>query len=154
MVRQIAIPPAARIRSTLHRFDYEDAFLLDTGAAQDRTGEEWARAMLEDAPAGMQRSLRRAWCALGLRLGSTRDERRVLGWEVRRRAPEFALLAANSWLGMLGEVLVERRQRAVLVATFMQLRNPLARLVWAGVSPGHRQAVRDLLEGVAARTAA
>ena len=150
MVRQVAVPPAARARSTL-RPDYEDAFVLETGAAQERTGEEWARALLEDAPAGMQRSLRRGWCALGLLLGSTRDERRVLGWEVRRRAPEFALLGADSRLGMVGEVLVERRPRALIVATFIQMRNPLARVVWAGVSPGHRQAVRALLEGVAAR---
>jgi hypothetical protein len=150
MVRQVAVPPAARARSTL-RPDYEDAFVLETGAAEERTGEEWARALLEDAPAGMQRSLRRGWRALGLMLGSTGDERRVLGWEVRRRAPEFALLGADSRLGMVGEVLVERRPRAVLVATFIQMRNPLARLVWAGVSPGHRQAVRDLLEAAAAR---
>ena len=151
MVRQVAVPPAARARSTLRPW-YEDAFVLETGAAQERTGEEWARALLEDAPAGMQRSLRRGWwCALGLLLGSTRDERRVLGWEVRRRAPEFALLGADSRLGMVGEVLVEHRPRALLVATFIQMRNPLARVVWAGVSPGHRQAVRALLEGVAAR---
>ena len=114
MVRQVAVPPVARGRSTLSRPDYEDAFVLDTGAAHERTGEEWARALLEDAPAGMQRSLRRGWCALGLLLGSTRDERRVLGWEVRRRAPEFALLGADSRLGMVGEVLVKKGQRVGL----------------------------------------
>jgi hypothetical protein len=152
MVRQVAVPFVARARRTLPRPDYEDVFVLETGAAHERTGEERAPALLEDAQAGMQRSLRRAWRALGLVLGSSRDERRVLGWEVRHRAPEFALLVADSWLGMVGEVLVERRRHALLVATFIQTRNPLARLVSAGVAPGHRQAVRDLLEGVAART--
>jgi hypothetical protein len=38
-VRQVTLPPAARALSTLSRVDYEDAFLLETGPAQDRTGE-------------------------------------------------------------------------------------------------------------------
>ena len=49
-VRQVTPPPAARALSTLCHVDYEDAFLVGTGPAQDRTGEQWARAILEDAP--------------------------------------------------------------------------------------------------------
>jgi hypothetical protein len=41
-------PLAARALSTLCHVDYEDAFLVETGPAQDRTGEQWARAILED----------------------------------------------------------------------------------------------------------
>jgi hypothetical protein len=32
------MPPAARKLSTLSRVDYEDAFLVETGPAQDPTG--------------------------------------------------------------------------------------------------------------------
>jgi hypothetical protein len=49
-VRQVAVPPAARALSTLSHVEYEDAFLIETGPAQDRTGEQWARAILEGAP--------------------------------------------------------------------------------------------------------
>ncbi len=38
-VRQVTLPPAARALSTLSHVDYEDAFLVETGSAQDRTGE-------------------------------------------------------------------------------------------------------------------
>jgi hypothetical protein len=46
-VRQVTLPPAARALSTLSRVDYEDAFLVETGPAQDRTGEQWAERSLK-----------------------------------------------------------------------------------------------------------
>jgi hypothetical protein len=70
----------------------------------------------------------------------------VLGWEIRRSSPDFVLLGARSPLGLEGEVLCKRRQRTLLVATFVQLKNPVARAVWAGTAPGHRRVVRHLLE--------
>jgi hypothetical protein len=145
-VREIALPADARALSTLPRLDYTDAFLLDTGQAQDRTGEQWARALLEDAPAGTRKSLRGGWFWLGLRLGSTDDDGLVLGWPVRRSSEDFALLAASSLIGMEGEVLCKREQHGLLVATFIQLRNPVTRLVWAVTAPQHRQVLRHLLK--------
>jgi len=65
-VCQVAVSPAARTLSTLAHIDYEDAFLVEIGPAQDRTGEQWARAILEDAPIIMRRALRWSWFALGL----------------------------------------------------------------------------------------
>jgi hypothetical protein len=145
-VRQVAVPPAVRALSTLARVDYEDAFLLGTDGPRSRTGEQWARAILEGAPATTRGALGWTWLALGLHLGSTRDPRLVLGWEVRRSSPDFVLLAAGSRLGLEGEVLCKRQRHGVLAATFVQLRTPIARAVWAGVAPGHRQVVRHLLE--------
>jgi hypothetical protein len=78
-VRQVTLPPAARSLSTLSRVDYEDAFLVETGPAHDRTGEQWARAILEYAPMSTRNALSRGWSALGLRLGSTQSDRFVLG---------------------------------------------------------------------------
>jgi hypothetical protein len=147
-VRQVAVPPSARALSTLSRvdYDYEDAFLVKIGPAHDRTGEQWARAILKDAPLMTRRALRWGWFALGLKLGSTRSERLVLDWEVRRSAPDFALLHTGSRLGLQGEVLFKRQRRTLLLATFVQLENPIARAVWATVAPGHRQTVRRILE--------
>ena len=36
---RVTLPPAARALSTLSRVDHEDGFLVETGPAQDRTGE-------------------------------------------------------------------------------------------------------------------
>ncbi len=145
------MPAAARTLSTLSRIGYEDAFLLETGQARDRTAEQWARAILEDAPIALRSALPWGWFALGLQHGSTRSDRFVLGWEVRRSTPDFVLLAASSRLGLPAELLFERRQHTLLFATFVQQENPMARAMWAGIAPPHRQVVRYLLEQAAAR---
>jgi hypothetical protein len=151
--RRIAVPPEARALATLSRVDYDDAFLVETVLARELTGEQWARAMLEDAPAATRRALRSTWLALGLRLGSTRDERRVFGWEVRRSSPDFALLAARSLVGVQAEVLLTRGLDSVLCTSFIHVENPLARAVWSGIAPLHRRAVPDLLTRAARRAA-
>jgi len=143
---RVTLPPAARALSTLSRVDHEDGFLVETGPAQDRTGEQWAGAMLEDAPVSTRNALSRGWSALGLRLGSTQSDRFVLGWEVLRSTPDVALLGANGRLGLSGELLFERQQRTLFFATFVQLENRIARALWAGFAPRPRQVVRDLLE--------
>ncbi len=146
-VRQVDVPAEARELSTLPQIDYEDAHVAETSLASDRTAEEWAREILEGAPAHTRRVLRSGWASLGLQLGSTEDPDLVLGWELAHSAPDFALLtpAKGSRLGLLGEVLLTRRPDAVMIATFLELKNPAARAVWAGVAPGHRQVVRHLL---------
>jgi hypothetical protein len=138
-VRQVTLPPAARVLSTLSGVDYEDAFLAETGPAQDRTGEQWARAILEDAPKSTRNALSRGWSALGLRLGSTQSDRLLLGWVIRRSTPDFALLGANGRLGLSGELLFERQQQTLLFATFVQLENRIARALWARIVPRRRQ---------------
>jgi hypothetical protein len=145
-VRQVTLPSAARALSTLCHVDYEDAFLVETGPAQDRTGEQWARAILDDASASTRNALSRGWSALGLQLGSTQPDRFVLGWEVRRSTPDVALPGASGRLGLSGELLFERQQHTLLFATFVQLENRIARALRAGIARRHRQVVRDLIE--------
>jgi hypothetical protein len=145
-VRQVDVPQAAIELSTLPRIHYEDAFLLETGPAPDRTGEQWARAMLEDAPAAVRHALRSTWTALGLQLAWTRSDRHVLGWELRRSTRDFALLGADGRLGLQAELLFEPRQRTLLFATFVQQTNHIARALWAGIEPVHGPVVRHMLE--------
>jgi hypothetical protein len=144
-VRRVAVPPAARRLSTLASIDYEDAFVVETGPTRGRTAEEWARAILEDAPAVVRSALGWGWSALGLRIGSPRSDRVVLGWEVRRSTPDFALLAAGSRLGLPAELLFKRRKQTLLFATFVRHENALARALWPGVIPLHQQVVRYVL---------
>jgi hypothetical protein len=58
-VRQVTLPSAARSLITLSSVDYEDAFLVETRRAQDRTAEQWARSILEDAPMSTRNALSR-----------------------------------------------------------------------------------------------
>jgi Protein of unknown function (DUF2867) len=150
-VRQVAVPPSARALSTLPHVDYEDAFLVEIGSVQDRTAEQWARAVLEEAPLIMRSTLFWAWSALGLQLGSTRSDRFVLGWEVRRSTPDVVLLGAGSRLGLRAELLLKRQQETLLFDTFVQKKNHIARAVWAGIEPGHRPVVRYVLEQASRR---
>jgi hypothetical protein len=144
--RQVAVPPAARRLRTLPRVDYEDAFVAEVPDARERTGEQWARAFLEDAPAAMRRLCRSGWYALGFDLGPTESQELILGWPIHRSAEDFVLLAARSRLGMSAEVLLKRDADTLLVADFLRLGNPGARALWAGFAPGHRQVVRYLLD--------
>lgn len=145
MVRRVEAPAPARELSTLARVDYDDAHVLETPEAPDRTAEGWARAILEGAPAAMRGSLLAGWSSLGLRMGSPRDPQRVLGWEVRASAPDHLLLGADSRVGMPAEVVVLRERDGVVVATLVQHRNALVRALWAGFAAQHREVVRRLL---------
>jgi hypothetical protein len=146
MARQVDIPPVARALSTLSRIDYEDGFVAEIDPAREETAEEWARVVLEDAPRVVQAKLRWGWFALGLKLGWTGSDQSVLGWAVRRRTRRFVLLGAGSRLGMPAELLIKRERHSLLVATFVQRENPLARGIWASVAPTHRHVVPALLE--------
>jgi hypothetical protein len=149
-VRQVEVPADARALSTLARIDYADAFLFETARASDRTAEQWARAVLEDAPAKMRAMLTSGWSAIGLKIG--RRDRSVLGWEIRTSTPDVALLATESRLGMPAQLLFKREPHAVLFATFVQHDNPVARAVWAGVEPVHVPTVRHVLEQACRRS--
>jgi hypothetical protein len=148
-VRQIAVPSEAKARSTLDRVDYADAFLVETAKAQDRTAEEWARAIFDGAPTSMQRKLRLGWQSLGLKLGPALGDRFVIGWELRRSTPDVVLLGAGSRIGMPAELLVERRDGELLFTTFVRQDNLLARAVWAATEPLHVPVVQRVLAGAA-----
>ncbi|MGH3067566.1 MAG: hypothetical protein ACRDND_02665 [Streptosporangiaceae bacterium] len=145
-VRQTALPAGARELSTLARIDYEDAFVVDTGLAQDRTAEQWAREILEGAPVGTRTALTRGWSRLGLRLGPAQSDRHVLGWEIRRSSPDVVLLGACGRLGLSGELIFQRSPRSLLYATVVQLENRIASGLWAAIASRHRRVVRGLLE--------
>jgi hypothetical protein len=144
-VRQIPVPPGARSLSTLSRIDYEDAFLVQAEHAPERTAEQWARAILEDAPLTVRSKLTTGWTAIGLKVGTGRTGPSVLGWEVRTGTPDVLLLGADSRIGMPGELLFKREGHALLFATFVQQKNRFARAVWAAVEPVHVPTVLSIL---------
>ena len=150
-VRQIAVPDDVRELSTLPRIDYADAFLVDTSAHPEWTAEQWARAMLEDAPAAKRAQLLSGWVALGLKAAAPGPS--ILDWTVRSCTPKTLLLGRDSRTGMPGELLFTLRQDGLLFATFVHHRTPATRAVWAAVVRTHVRTVLDLLQRVASADA-
>jgi hypothetical protein len=140
------VPGRARSLATIPRIDYADTFLLDISSVADRTPEQWARAVLEGAPAAVRNQCRLAWTAIGLKLDTSHSGRPILGWQVRAETPGYVLLGAESRIGMPAELLFKCERDTLLFATFVQHRNPLARMVWAAIEPAHAPTVRYILE--------
>ena len=143
-VRQVAVPAAVRALSTLDRVDYADAFRVKLSDVRSRTAEEWARAVLEDAPLAVRGQLLSGWSSLGLKVGRGS----VLGWHVRSSTPDVLLLGAGSRIGMPGELLFKRERHGLLFATFVRQGNPVARALWGRVERVHVATVRGLLGAV------
>ncbi len=150
-VHEVALPPAARELCTLDRVDYHDSFVAETGPVRDLTGEEWARTMLEGAPPATRHALYAGWLSLGLKLGPSRPEDHVLGWELRRSDPGLALLGRDSRVGMPAELLFRVQADGLFFATFIRHDNPAMRLTWAGIAAPHRRVVHRLLTQAVAR---
>lgn len=145
-VEQVDVTPEVLACSTLARVDYADAFVL-RGATrgEQRTALAWARRTLESAPMALRASLVSGWTAIGLDL-RLRDPGAVLGWPVRRCTDRGLLLAADSRIGMPGELSFRLVDDELRFSTFVHQGNLAARTVWAGVEPVHAPMVRRLLE--------
>ncbi len=151
VVRQVASPPAARRLSTLSHIDYEDAFLVQTGRTLERTAEQWAHAILDDAPISTRTALLLGWSSLGLRLSAAGSDRHVLGWRMLSSTPDLALLGAGSRVGLPAQLFVKRQGHTLLFCTFVQMQNEIARTMWSAVEPVHRRVVPHVLEQASIR---
>jgi hypothetical protein len=150
-VRQVDVPPSVRALSTLTRIDYADTFLVDVGPMGDRTAEQLAREVLEGAPLTVRTQLLSGWSSIGLKIGKGPSKPSVLGWPLRQSAPDYALLGADSRIGMPGELLFKKDGDTLLFATFVQHGNLIARGVWAMVEPAHVRIVRNILDQASRR---
>ena len=125
--------------------------MVEIGSARERTGEQWARAVLEELPLALRVKLLLGWSALGLRLGSPVSNRRVLGWHVMHAGPDYALLSAGSRLGLAGELLFKPEGSQLLFATLVRQQGSFARAVWPRIVPQHVRVVRHVLRHASLR---
>jgi hypothetical protein len=153
-VREVEVPASALALSTLPWVDYRDGFRLELPGGPRRSGEEWAREMLEGAAWKTRRSLRRAWPLLGLKMAPHGAEGAILGWRVRHSDADHALLGAESRIGMPAELLFRSEPDGLFFATLIQQRNPFVHALWAPIGPPHRRVVPALLRHAAARASA
>jgi hypothetical protein len=75
----------------------------------------------------------------------------MLGWQTAYKDPAAVVLAADSWLGLGGQLLFANRPDGLLLATFVQQTNRAARALWAAITPRHQRVVRALLTHAARR---
>lgn len=125
--------------------------LTSTGPTRARSAEQWARAILEDAPVNVRLRLLSAWSAIGLKVSLAASDRVVLGWDIRVCDGDFILLGADSRIGMPGELLLRREQHGLLFATFVRHDNAGARALWATIETAHVRTVSSLLEQASRR---
>jgi hypothetical protein len=133
--------------STFAEPDHVDLFTVAAPGATDHSPEEWARAVLEQAPVS-QRNARRFWRQLGLRLGPPDSPEHVQGWKIAARGDDWLRIETASWyLTAQAVVLVEPAQ--VSLSLSLRFDRPPASLVWALASGPHQRAVPVMLRQAA-----
>jgi hypothetical protein len=136
------IPETIRSLDTLASPDYVDVFTATASGVTDRSPEEWARALLEETPAG--RSARALWRSLGLRLGPMPSAEHVQGLKIAARGDDWIRLETASWF-MTAHDIVHIDDRQLSLALFIRYDHPIASLVWMPESAMHRRAVPVML---------
>ncbi len=110
--------------------DYEWSYETSIDGIVDLTVEGWLRAAWEDGPAVLRGFLPLAWkYGLGLRLGSTSDPARVLGWRITNTVPERVAVDASSQImhAVNTVTVVDGRIRWHTTVTYA---NAVGRLMW------------------------
>jgi hypothetical protein len=137
------VPGTVRSIVTLADPDYVDLFTVPTPIAEDRSAEEWARAVLEQSTLA-RRNARLLWRLMGLRLGPRNSPHHVQGWKISGRGTNWLRAETASWY-MTAQAICLVEQRQVSISLSLRYDRPVARLVWAGVSGPHQRAVPVML---------
>ncbi len=93
----------------------------------------------------MRLFLTTGWRLLLLEGKPRSDAAHVLGWPIVSSSPDRVVLQRHSRLGIDATLVFSVAPDTATFASGMAFRNPLARIVWAGVAPTHRWAVRSVL---------
>ena len=123
------VPEAVRGLTTLAEPDYVDLFTVTTPMATDRSAEEWARAVLEQAPVARDNA-RRLWRLIGLRLGPPQSPDHVQGWRIAARGDNWLRVETASWYLTAQAVCLVDEAQVSLSLSLRYDRFPAA-LVWA-----------------------
>jgi hypothetical protein len=142
-VGEQAVPEVVRSLTTLTQPDYVDLFTITTPRAMDWSAEEWARAILEQAPVA-RHNARRLWRLLGLRLGPPNSPHHVQGWSIAGQGNDWIRAETSSWY-MTAQAVCHVEVDRVSISLALRYDQPVARLVWAVVSGPHQRAVPVML---------
>ncbi|HEY3959374.1 MAG TPA: hypothetical protein VGL68_02590 [Solirubrobacteraceae bacterium] len=134
-----------------YHYDYNDRFAAPRAASDDRTPEQWARAVFEDAPRPVRWLLMSGFrYGLGLRFGPRPSSEHVLGWAIIDRSPDSLTVESRSWF--LTSRLVFRIEATCLTqSTYVCYDRRIAAIIWPPVSLLHRQIVPRIVQHAARR---
>lgn len=134
-------------------YDYDDSFTAQLAATNDRTPEQWARAVFEDAPPAVRWFLVAGFrYGLGLRFGPYPSPDHVLGWAIIDRTANSITLESRSWL-LTSRVVFRTETARVSQSTYVRYDKRIAAVIWPPISILHRQIVARLLRHAAVRRA-
>jgi hypothetical protein len=133
-----------------YNHDYADSFEAEIATGDDRSPEQWARAVFEGAPRPVRWFLVAGFrFGLGLRFGPRPSPEHVLGWAIVDRRPDSITLQAQSWF-LTSRLVFQADGSHLTQSTFVRYDRPIAAVIWAPVSIIHRQVVPRILRHAAA----
>jgi hypothetical protein len=129
--------------------DFACAYAVVIAPDDNRSSEQWARAVWEEAPAPLRWFMLAGWrLVLGFRLGPRDSPDHVLGWRIVDRGPDETVCQLRS--GFLNAHNTFRKVDGTFVwSTFVTYERPMARVIWPPVSLAHRLLVRIALRRAA-----
>jgi hypothetical protein len=134
-----------------YHYDYEDFFTAPRAAADDRTPEQWARAVFEGAPRPVRWLLVSGFrYGLGLKLDPRPSPERVLGWAILDRSPDSLTIESRSWF-LTSRLVFRTETTRVTQSTYVRYDRRIAAIIWPPVSILHRQIVPRILRHAATR---
>jgi hypothetical protein len=141
------------MRSSLagYQYDYDDSFAASRAAADERTPEQWARAVFEQAPRPVRWFLLSGFrYGLGLKFGPLSSPQHVLGWAIIDRSPDSVTIESRSWF-LTSRLVFRTETTRVTQSTYVRYDRRIAAIVWPPVSILHRQIVPRILRHAAKR---
>ncbi len=134
-----------------YQYDYDDSFAAPHAAADERTPEQWARAVFEQAPRPVRWFLLIGFrYGLGLKFGPWSSPEHVLGWAIIDRSPDSVTIESRSWF-LTSRLVFRAETTRVTQSTYVRYDRRIAAIIWPPVSVLHRQIVPRILRHAATR---
>lgn len=134
-----------------YHYNYDDSFSAPRAAADERTPEQWARAVFEDGPRAVRSFLVNGFrYGLGLRFDPRPSPEHVLGWAIIDRSPNSLTIEARSWC-LTSRLVFRTEATRVTQSTYVRYDRRIAAIIWPPVSVLHRQIVPRILRHAATR---
>jgi hypothetical protein len=112
---------------------------------RERTAEQWARAVFEDASAATRWFLRTGWrTTLAAHLAPTGTPDHILGWPIATNTADHVTLALPSTF-VTARLEFQTTADRVTVTTHVRHEHPASRPVWAVVCLVHEQVLPRLV---------
>lgn len=138
---KIAVPKAIHARAGTSRIDYESAFSVPADPVDGRSAEHWARAMYEAPPAAERLIVWYGWKTLTARLGPYPSNDHILGYRIGANEGDYISFSVEWALGLACELVLYLGPSTAVLATFVELKRPAAKIVWPMAVPVHERIV-------------